>query len=299
LNTAKHINNGNIQQGFLYGDKLNPVAELDASNNVVSRFVYGARVNVPEYMIKAGVTYKIISDHLGSPRLVVNAQTGVIVQRMDYDEFGLISQDTNPGFLPFGFAGGLYDVDTGLTRFGARDYDAFTGRWTNKDPIRFAGGDSNLYGYVLGDPVQFIDPAGLANTDTFTYGQPLWVQNVIRERNARVANTALDHFVKTNTDIPGLAMLPGVTFLTGGGVANYFGVEAMGSAIFNSAVYSAANVVRIPATNWLGAFKAAGTNALLVNGSFEVGLLIGSYIYSEVTTRYSLAEPANSICEGQ
>jgi hypothetical protein len=34
------------------------------------------------------------------------------------------------------------------------------GRWTNKDLIRFAGGDSNLYGYVLGDPVQFIDPTG-------------------------------------------------------------------------------------------------------------------------------------------
>jgi RHS repeat-associated protein len=159
LRIGKKVN-GNLQQGFLYGDKLNPVAELDASNNVVSRFVYGARVNVPEYMIKAGVTYKIISDHLGSPRLVVNAQTGVIVQRMDYDEFGLISQDTNPGFQPFGFAGGLYDSETGLTRFGARDYDADTGRWTNKDPIRFAGGDANLYGYVLGDPVQFIDPSG-------------------------------------------------------------------------------------------------------------------------------------------
>jgi RHS repeat-associated protein len=62
----------------------------------------------------------------------------------------VITADTNPGFQPFGFAGGLYDVDTGLTRFGARDYDAFTGRWTSKDPIRFAGGDANLYGYVLG-----------------------------------------------------------------------------------------------------------------------------------------------------
>lgn len=54
----------------------------------------------------------------------------------------------------------MYDADTGLTRFGARDYDAQTGRWTSKDPIRFGGGDSNLYGYVLGDPVNFIDPTG-------------------------------------------------------------------------------------------------------------------------------------------
>ena len=63
--------------------------------------------------------------------------------------------------IPFGFAGGLYDSDTGLTRFGYRDYDAYTGKWTAKDPIGFNGGDTNLYGYVLGDPVNFVDPEGL------------------------------------------------------------------------------------------------------------------------------------------
>jgi len=47
------------------------------------------------------------------------------------------------------------------SRFGARDMDPETGRWTAKDPIGFAGGDSNLYGYVLGDPVNWVDPTGL------------------------------------------------------------------------------------------------------------------------------------------
>jgi RHS repeat-associated protein len=79
---------------------------------------------------------------------------------MDYDEFGIITNDTNPGFQPFGFAGGLYEQQTGLTRFGARDYDAITGRWTSKDPIRFAGGDLNIYGYVFSNPVNFIDLNG-------------------------------------------------------------------------------------------------------------------------------------------
>jgi RHS repeat-associated protein len=65
---------------------------------------------------------------------------------MDYDEFGNVINDTNPGFQPFGFAGGLYDQDTKLVRFGARDYDASVGRWTAKDPISFNGGDTNLYG---------------------------------------------------------------------------------------------------------------------------------------------------------
>ncbi len=77
-----------------------------------------------------------------------------------YDEFGIVLLDTAPGFQPFGFAGGLYDPDTGLVRFGARDYDAVTGRWTAKDPIRFLGGDANLYTYLADDPVNSVDPFG-------------------------------------------------------------------------------------------------------------------------------------------
>jgi len=173
--------NGILTQGFLYKDQLNPVAELDGAGNVVSRFVYGSKPNVPDYMVKGGVTYRIISDHLGSPRLVVDS-TGAVVQRMDYDDWGKVTQDTNPGFQPFGFAGGIYDRDTGLTRFGARDYDPETGRWTAKDPIKFNGGDSNLYGYVLGDPVNWIDPNGLCvdglglglGLGAASYGLGLW-----------------------------------------------------------------------------------------------------------------------------
>jgi len=92
---------------------------------------------------------------------VINAQSGLVVQRMDYDEFGNVIQDTSPGLQPFGFAGGIYDPDTKLVRFGARDYDPVVGRWTVKDPIGFAGGDTNLFGYVANDPVNFVDPSGL------------------------------------------------------------------------------------------------------------------------------------------
>ncbi len=153
--------NGALIQGFLYQDGLKPIAEVDHSNNVVSRFVYATRNDVPDYMIKGGVTYRIFTDHLGSPRLVMNVATGAVLQRMDYDEFGQVLNDTNPGFQPFGFAGGLYDRDTKLVRFGTRDYEPNIGRWTAKDPILFAGGDSNLYGYVLNDPINASDPSGL------------------------------------------------------------------------------------------------------------------------------------------
>jgi len=106
---------------------------------------------------------------LGSVRLVVNAETGEVVQRMDYDAFGRVLQDTNPGFQPFGFAGGLYDDDTGLVRFGARDYDAYTGRWTAKDPVLFDSGSSNLYAYVNNDPVNVFDPSGLCPNEVLEF----------------------------------------------------------------------------------------------------------------------------------
>jgi RHS repeat-associated protein len=165
-------------QGFLYSDALRPAAELDAAGNVVARFIYGTGRNVPDAMVKGGATYRILTDQVGSVRLVVDAATGLVAQQIDYDAFGNVLADSNKGFQPFGFAGGIYDVDTKLVRFGARDYDAEIGRWTAKDPIRFDGGDTNLYGYVLGDPINANDAMGTGPIGFFTCifsGTPLAV----------------------------------------------------------------------------------------------------------------------------
>jgi RHS repeat-associated protein len=152
--------NGALVQAFLYQDQLCPVAELDGENRVVSRFIYATGVNVPDYMERGGRIYRLLTDHLGSPRLVIDVADGTVVQRLDYDEFGVVLRDTNPGFQPFGFAGGLYDRHTAFTHFGFRDYDAQAGRWTTRDPIGMAGG-WNLYEYVDNDPINSRDPLGL------------------------------------------------------------------------------------------------------------------------------------------
>jgi len=155
---------GELQQGFLYRDALSPVAELGSDGStVVSRFVYASRAHVPDYMVKEDVSYRFITDPVGSVRLVVNTTDGSVAQRIDYDAFGNVLLDTNPGFQPFGFAGGLYDADTGLVRFGAREYDAEIGRWTAKDPIFFYGNQLNLYSYVGADPINRIDVYGLVD----------------------------------------------------------------------------------------------------------------------------------------
>ena len=151
---------GVLDRGYLYGEGSRPSAELSADGAVRSRFVFVTSSNVPDYMVRGAKTYRIVSDHQGSPRLVVDIASGDVAQRIDYDAFGRVLADSNPGFQPFGYAGGLYDAATGLVRFGARDYDPRTGRWTTKDPIDFGGGDTNLYAYVLDDPVNLVDPGG-------------------------------------------------------------------------------------------------------------------------------------------
>jgi RHS repeat-associated protein len=152
---------------WLYRNDLQIAAELDGNNAVVARFIYGTR-NVPEYMVTGAVAdcntlanqancYRIISDHLGSVRLVVRMNDGTVVQKIDYDEWGNATCSTpatcptppagqpTVWFQPFGFAGGLYDPDTKLVHFGAREYDPAVGRWTSRDPVLFRGGEPNLF----------------------------------------------------------------------------------------------------------------------------------------------------------
>ena len=150
------------QHNYSYNRNGQLVGTYNPDGSLRARYEYLTQGHSPVYMVLGNITYRLIKDQLGSIRLVMNTTTGAIAQRLDYDEYGVVTADTNPGFQVFGYAGGLYDSDTKLIRFGARDYDAEIGRWTSKDPIRFAGGDTNLYAYVGGDPVSYTDSTGLA-----------------------------------------------------------------------------------------------------------------------------------------
>jgi RHS repeat-associated protein len=155
---AKKIN-GTIVEKYLWQNMARLLAVYDGADNLLMRFKY-ADDRMPVEVAIAGVTYYLVYDQVGSLRVVANS-AGNVIKRIDYDSFGNIIADTSPAFeVPFGFAGGLYDPDTELVRFGYRDYDPDVGRWTAKDPIFFAGGDTDLYGYVLNDPINRFDPYG-------------------------------------------------------------------------------------------------------------------------------------------
>jgi RHS repeat-associated protein len=161
-----------VNEGLLYDEQGRVVAELDGSNNVLSTFVYGLKPNVPDYMVRGGIAYRIVSDWRGDVRLVLDTtKTGAaaVVEEIDYDEWGNVVNLVDPSctqggtalcFQPFGFAGGVWDVTTGIVRFGARDYDPQMRRWTQRDPIRFDGGLWGLYQYAGDDPINHTDPRG-------------------------------------------------------------------------------------------------------------------------------------------
>jgi len=165
---AKKVD-GAVTEKYLWQGMTRLLAVYDGSDNLLMRFEY-ADDRVPVAVTTEGVTYYLAYDQVGSLRVVADA-AGVVVKRIVYDSFGNFIVDANPTFeVPFGFAGGLHDRDTGLVRFGYRDYDPDVGRWTAKDPIGFAGGDTDLYGYVLNDPVNLIDPLGLIRWGTVGKG---------------------------------------------------------------------------------------------------------------------------------
>jgi len=156
---AKKINE-TITEKYLWQGLTRLLAVYDSSDNLTMRFEY-ANGRMPVAMTKGTSTYYLTYDQVGSLRIVADS-SGNVIKRINYDSFGNIIDDTNPSFeVPFGFAGGLHDSDTGLVRFGYRDYDPDIGRWSAKDPILFVGGDTDLYGYCLNNPINWIDPAGL------------------------------------------------------------------------------------------------------------------------------------------
>ena len=120
-------------------------------------------------------TYWTFSDHQDSVRDIVSgnaADRGTVVEHRQYDSFGRILSRTTDAFLrnvptpgvgiDFAYAGRPVEAATGLSDNRARWYEPGTGRFINEDPSGFKGGDANLYRYVGNDPVNKVDPSGLA-----------------------------------------------------------------------------------------------------------------------------------------
>lgn len=142
---------------YLY-DGASILMELDENGTKTAYYAYGSNIDEPIFMVISGASYYYHADHLGSIRVLTDANED-IVATYQYDAFGTILQEMGSVNNPYRFTGREWDVGSGLYYYRARYYDAIFGRFLQKDPEGVVDGP-NLYTYVGNNPVRYIDPTG-------------------------------------------------------------------------------------------------------------------------------------------
>ena len=133
--------------------------EFDGSNKFLAKYTHGPGIDESVSMERNGQSFFYHIDGLGSIVDLTNS-TGAIAQAYVYNSFGQITQQVNSLVNPYSYTGREFDPESGLYFYRSRYYDSRIGRFINEDPIGIDGGDLNLYGYVLNNPVNAIDPTG-------------------------------------------------------------------------------------------------------------------------------------------
>jgi RHS repeat-associated protein len=175
--------------------------------NRVRRICVSAGAGIaPEALLEGDRILRLVTDHRGSVRLVVDAATGEVVQQLDYDALGRRVVDTHPGLQPFGFTGCLHDPYTGLVHMRRRVLDPRGSRFLTPDPRRFEGGQTNLYTYAGNDPINRRDPDGTQSSPSG--GVEVCTAPFIGSNST----PSIDHvFLKTENWSRGQAMNPDAT----------------------------------------------------------------------------------------
>jgi RHS repeat-associated protein len=128
--------------------------ERNVSNAVTKNFyAQGERIS--------GTSYYYTRDHLGSVREMTDS-SGNIQARYDYDPYGRATLVSGTNLSDFQYAGMYVHATSGLNLTKYRAYDPNTAKWLSRDPLG-EGSDATLYSYVWNDPVDLMDPFGLAN----------------------------------------------------------------------------------------------------------------------------------------
>jgi len=157
---AKTVNG--VTTRFLH-DGLNPVQELDGTNTPTANLLTGLGLDEFFTRTDAQGARHILPDALGSA-IALTDPSGTLVKRYTYEPYGETATTGESNANPFQYTG-RENGGTGLYYYRARYYDPALKRFVSEDPIGLAGGDTNYYLYVNGNPISHTDPTGLVSDD--------------------------------------------------------------------------------------------------------------------------------------
>ncbi len=266
---------------FLY-DGLNPLQELNSSGGVIANMLTG--LNIDEYFTRTepaccgALSY--LTDALGSTESMANS-SGTVEVQYQYDPFGdtaltLLNDATTNSYQFTGRENDGIGIADDLYYYCGRYYNAAFQRFLSQDPLDFAGGDTNLYGYVNQNPVTFTDPTGLI---VFFFGG-----GYSEATGSKGSNSSLGHFYDTSNAVFGKFYSEGSTSGFGSGTGVYGGIRLGDYTSFVGSFSS--ETVGVP----LGDFSRI-TNS---GGSvFSAGLSLGlPFGFTKSTGSTDLSAPA-------
>ena len=183
---------------YLY-DGDDDIEEMNASGSVVARYAQTQNVDEPLAESRSSTTSFYEVDGLGSVTSLTNS-SGTIANSYTYDSFGRLSTSTGSITNPFQYTGRDFDSETGLRNYRARYYDPTTGRFISEDSAWFDA-ETNLYAYVINDPVDYLDPSGLIR---YNYPPP---RTVPVTGQTAIDLQCLEHCLQCVTHNPNLNLL--------------------------------------------------------------------------------------------
>jgi RHS repeat-associated protein len=194
-------------------DGDNITEELGAGGNLLAHYTQGAGSDEPLAMTGTGGIYFYHADGLGSTTSLTDS-TGNVAASYVYDSFGKLTASTGSVPNPFQYTGREFDSEMGLQYHRARYYDPVNGRFLSEDPAGFAGG-MNMYGYAADNPVNLLDPDGLAAKTCRTLAQLAGVNQDagLLARLIYIESTGVDLFMRNYSQVENPAMSASDAFL--------------------------------------------------------------------------------------